>query len=66
MQIQVNGQAKHLDGSVNLVQLVELLQLQPDRCAVERNRQLVKRAEWVATLVQEDDQIEIVQFVGGG
>jgi sulfur carrier protein len=66
MQIQVNGQAKQLDHALNLTQLVELLGLKPDRCAIERNRALVKRTAWADTLVEENDQIEIVQFVGGG
>jgi thiamine biosynthesis protein ThiS len=66
MQIQVNGKPQQLDHPLNLTQLIEHLGLKPDRCAVERNRVLVKRAAWADTLVQEDDQIEIVQFVGGG
>ena len=66
MQIQVNGQPRQLEQALNLTELVELLGLKPDRCAIERNRALVSRAAWADTRVEENDQIEIVQFVGGG
>ncbi len=34
--------------------------------AVEKNREIVPRAEHTTTLVSEGDVLEIVHFVGGG
>ncbi|HUR47850.1 MAG TPA: sulfur carrier protein ThiS [Candidatus Saccharimonadales bacterium] len=66
MEIVLNGASKSLEGSVNLLQLLDLLGLKADRCAIELNRQLVARANWDATSIQQGDVLEIVQFVGGG
>jgi thiamine biosynthesis protein ThiS len=40
--------------------------LEPARVAVERNQDIVPRATWNATTLDDGDQIEIVTFVGGG
>ena len=37
-----------------------------DRVAVERNREIAARSTWDATLIQPDDRLEVVHFVGGG
>jgi sulfur carrier protein len=66
MEIVVNGERQQAPGPLTLVQLVEHLGLQGDRIAVELNRQIVRRDEWPAILVKDQDRLEIVQFVGGG
>ena len=37
-----------------------------DRVAVELNREIVQRAQWTATTLNDGDKLEIVHFVGGG
>jgi sulfur carrier protein len=37
-----------------------------DRVAVELNREIVPRAHWERTQLQDGDHLEIVHFVGGG
>jgi len=66
MQVIVNG--KNLDVSVGatVAQLLEQLELESRYVAVERNRELVPRAEHGACVLQEADAIEIVTLVGGG
>jgi thiamine biosynthesis protein ThiS len=49
-----------------LSDLVEELSLSPARIAVELNGQVIRRTEWVQTLLTEGDRLEIVHFVGGG
>ena len=66
MQIQVNGESRDLAEETTISQLIELLQLDPRYLAVERNRQLVPRAEHQQTLLQEGDSLEVVTLVGGG
>lgn len=46
--------------------LVGLLGLAPERLAVERNREVVRRADWPGAALEEGDRVEIVHFVGGG
>jgi sulfur carrier protein len=55
-----------LSPSATLEQLVTELGLKGDRVAVERNGEIVPRAQWSETALQESDRLEMVHFVGGG
>lgn len=46
--------------------LLSQLQLQPGNVAVERNREIVPRAQYGQTALADGDRLEIVTFVGGG
>ena len=46
--------------------LLARLEIDPRRVAVEHNLNVVKRGAYDATEVRDGDQIEIVNFVGGG
>lgn len=67
MRIQINGEQREFpQSSLTLNELLETLSLPPQRIAVELNKTIVPRSQWGKTIVGEDDQIEIVHFVGGG
>jgi thiamine biosynthesis protein ThiS len=66
MTITINGETKELESEVNLSRLLELFSLPSQRVAVELNREVVRKSDWDATVVKDDDRIEIVHFVGGG
>lgn len=66
MRIRINGQwQEHPDGML-MADLVERLSLHPMRIAVERNRQLLPRAQYTQTALADEDELEIVTLVGGG
>jgi sulfur carrier protein len=65
MKITVNGNATEIPEGLTVTALLAHLGLQGP-VAVERNRDVVPRAEHAATTLSEGDQIEIVHFVGGG
>jgi thiamine biosynthesis protein ThiS len=66
ISIVVNGEAREAAGGVTVTQLLEALGIHGGRVAIERNLQILPRAEWNATRVAAGDRSEIVQFVGGG
>jgi sulfur carrier protein len=66
MQITVNGEARDVPGGVTVRGLVEILGLTDGPVAVERNREVVPRAEHTSTELAPGDVVEIVHFVGGG
>lgn len=66
MRVYVNGEAKELSAPLSLSELITQLDLPPQRIAVELNRDVVRRHDWSSTLLQENDRLEIVHFVGGG
>ena len=66
IHIVVNGQSRQAPEGKTLLQLLDWLNVDPARIAVELNRSIVRREEWGKTLVGPGAALEIVQFVGGG
>jgi sulfur carrier protein len=66
VRITLNGDPYELEQPVSVQELLERLNIDPRRVAVEHNMVIVKRYAFAATLVGDGDQVEIVNFVGGG
>lgn len=66
MTITLNGDPYELPGPLTVAALLARLEIDPRRVAVERNFDVLKRHTFETTRVEEGDQIEIVNFVGGG
>ena len=66
MRIEVNGQLQDRPNGMNVAELLAGLSLEPRRVAVELNEQIVPRANYAQTRLNDDDKVEIVTFVGGG
>ena len=66
MKIQLNGDPYELPAPATLTDLLARLDIDPRRVAIERNFVVIKRALYGATEITEGDEIEIVNFVGGG
>lgn len=66
MKIYINGEAREVPENLTLTTLLDWLKLPADRVAVERNREIAARPTWTETLIQPDDRLEVVHFVGGG
>jgi sulfur carrier protein len=66
MNLLLNGEPKKVPDSVTVAAFLEGLGLPQKGVAVERNREIVPRSAYGATVLTEGDRIEIVQFVGGG
>jgi len=67
MKLRINGEITDVADSVNTVAgILDVLELQPGRVAVELNGSIVDPGSFTSTSVNEDDNIEVVAFVGGG
>ena len=66
MNLRINGEDREVVNILSLKELVTQLDLTPERIAVELNQNVVRRADWPSTVLRENDQVEIVHFVGGG
>jgi thiamine biosynthesis protein ThiS len=64
--IQLNGDPLEIPGPLTVSELLTRLSIDARRVAVEHNLVVLKRAAFDGTIVREGDQIEIVNFVGGG
>jgi sulfur carrier protein len=66
MQIYLNGVKKQLPDGVYMADLIEILDLEDQRIAVEVNEELVPRSTFKGHLLHENDHVEIIHAVGGG
>jgi sulfur carrier protein len=66
VQVIVNGEQRLVPEGETLFGLLKLLEIAPERVAVELDRKIVKRGQWEETLLRDGAQLEVVQFVGGG
>jgi thiamine biosynthesis protein ThiS len=64
--IILNGDRFEVACSITVSELLTQLEIDPQRVAVEHNLVVLKRSLFSNTPVRESDQIEIVNFVGGG
>ena len=68
LELLVNGQTRvvTVDEPASLAAVLAALELKADRIAVEHNGRIARRSAWADTVVQDQDKLEIVHFVGGG
>ena len=66
MNILLNGDNKQFDDNLTATQLVDKLGLQGKRIAMEVNQEIVPRSQYDSFQFSENDQVEIINAVGGG
>ena len=66
LQITLNGDAHELVQSLSVAALLAELDIDPRRVAVEHNLIVLKRDTFDTTQLRDGDEVEIVNFVGGG
>ena len=63
--VKINGTAYDVAGKT-IAEFLETTEYNPLRIAVERNGEIVPKATYAETVLQDGDSVEIVNFVGGG
>ena len=66
MRLTVNGETREAPEKATLADLLASLGIDGRRVAVERTREIAPKSLWSQIVLAEGDQLEIVQFVGGG
>lgn len=64
--IKINGEVKSVDKSINLSELVKSMGLSSERVVTEHNLRIVPMEERERIILEDNDSLEIVSFVGGG
>jgi len=64
--ITLNGDPFDISGPLTVSELLAKLEIDARRVAIEHNLVVIKRATFDEAIVSEGDQVEIVNFVGGG
>ena len=66
MRIFLNGESREIAEGTSVEALVLTLAEDPRGIAIERNLEIVPKAEHANVQLQDGDRLEVVQFVGGG
>ena len=66
MKLLVNGQETEIKDGLTVTGLLESLEIDPGRVAVEVNLKIIKRCDFKEQQLNDGDSVEIVNFVGGG
>jgi len=66
MIIRINGKEEPVGKAMNIGDIVSQKKLIPDHIVIEHNFKIVSQEEWHGIQLKENDNIEIVSFIGGG
>jgi thiamine biosynthesis protein ThiS len=66
LTITVNGESRGVPAHCTIEHLLDLLDVDRRRVAIERNHEVVPRATWPTAELADGDRLELVTFVGGG
>ncbi|HWR43886.1 sulfur carrier protein ThiS [Sporomusa sp.] len=66
MRLTVNGKELFISDGLSIAELVVDQRFNPEVIVIEYNQKIVKKEEWQAIVLQPEDCLEVVTFVGGG
>ena len=66
IKITLNGEEKFLKNHQTLQDLIDDLELDLEKIAIEKDLEIIDPAQFSKIILNEGSQIEIVHFIGGG
>lgn len=66
VEIRINGEGRRVPGGISIAEMLQEIGINPQKVAVERNREIVPRSKLFEERIADGDAYEIVHFVGGG
>ncbi|AMG32329.1 sulfur carrier protein ThiS [Staphylococcus saprophyticus] len=66
MKCVINGDYFTFNQAVSIQAILQELELDADRVIVQHNEKLVKQADFQAVKINDQDCLELLEFVGGG
>ena len=65
-KIQLNGDLYEINNGTSLNELLNKLKIQKNKIAIEVNGEIVEKNKYSNLILNKNDKVEIVQFIGGG
>ncbi len=62
----LNGEEKFLQKEISILQLIDDLNLDVKKIAIEKDLEIILPQQFSQVLINENCKIEIVHFIGGG
>lgn len=66
MELMVNGKKLEVPEGATITALLEQLNINPLRVAVQLNLEVIKRERYEKTALNQGDRLEIITFMAGG
>jgi sulfur carrier protein len=66
VSVRVNGEAREVEEGLTVAALLEALGIQAPRVVVEHNMRILRAEDFAAAHIADGDELEVLQFVGGG
>ena len=66
LQILLNSEKEILEKQITISEFLLAKGLNPETIIVEYNGKILKKQEWSEIELQDQDQLEVLNFVGGG
>ena len=63
--VKINGEELNIGGKT-VAEYLSSTKYDPKRIAIERNGDIVPKAQYSETVLKDGDSVEVVSFVGGG
>ena len=64
--MKLNGQNVNINIGLSLLEFLQQNKYDISKIAVELNGNIIPKADYMNVLLEEDDSLEVVSFVGGG
>ena len=65
-KIQLNGSPYEIKYGINLNELLNKLKIQKNKVAIEVNGEIIEKNKYTNLILNKNDRVEIVHFIGGG
>ena len=65
-KIQLNGDSYEINSGSNLNELLKKLKIEKNKVAIEVNGEIIQKDKYPNLILNKDDKVEIVHFIGGG
>ena len=65
-KIQLNGRKIELKNKYSISTMLKKYKIDSKKVAVELNRKIINQSKYKLIYIKDNDQIEVVHFIGGG
>ena len=66
MKIRVNGKETDIDNGMTILSFLQSKGINPSTVVIEYNYEIPERRKWGSIFLKDNDNIEVIKFMGGG
>ncbi len=67
MKMKINGESIEIESGISITKLLKIQKVEmPDMVSVELNEEILERSNFDTTILEANDKVEFLYFMGGG